>query len=216
MNDIQSKLSLLRTFIKTNGIDVYIIPSTDPHLGEYIPDHWRIISWLTGFTGSSATVVVTESFAGLWTDSRYYAQAEVQLRDSGFELMRPASPDKTDFIWWIAENIDTGSKIALDGRIFSIEQIRKLIKTLDDKTVSFNFDCDLISVLWTDRPPMPGSHAFDHSTLYCGKERSVKIAEVREKMRIRGVDYHLLTSTDDIMWLLNIRGKDVKYSQLLT
>ena len=216
MNDIQSKLSLLRTFIKTNGIDVYIIPSTDPHLGEYIPDHWRIIAWLTGFTGSSATVVVTESFAGLWTDSRYYAQAEVQLRDSGFELMRPASPDKTDFIWWIAENIDTGSKIALDGRIFSIEQIRKLIKTLDDKTVSFNFDCDLISVLWTDRPPMPGSHAFDHSTLYCGKERSVKIAEVREKMIIRGVDYHLLTSTDDIMWLLNIRGKDVKYSPLLT
>jgi len=216
MNDIQSKLSLLRTFIKTNGIDVYIIPSTDPHLGEYIPDHWRIIAWLTGFTGSSATVVVTESFAGLWTDSRYYAQAEVQLRDSGFELMRPASPDKTDFIWWIAENIDTGSKIALDGRIFSIEQIRKLIKTLDDKTVSFNFDCDLISVLWTDRPPMPDSHAFDHSTLYCGKERSVKIAEVREKMRIRGVDYHLLTSTDDIMWLLNIRGKDVKYSPLLT
>jgi len=216
MTSFKEKLALLRAGLKEKKIDAYIIPSTDPHLGEYIPDHWRIIAWLTGFTGSSATVVVTESFAGLWTDSRYYAQAEVQLRDSGFELMRPASPDKTDFIWWIAENIDTGSKIALDGRIFSIEQIRKLKKTLDDKTVSFNFDCDLISVLWIDRPPMPGSHAFDHSTLYCGKERSVKIAEVREKMKIRGVDYHLLTSTDDIMWLLNIRGKDVKYSPLLT
>lgn len=216
MTSFKEKLALLRVVLKEKKIDAYIIPSTDPHLGEYIPDHWRIIAWLTGFTGSSATVVVTESFAGLWTDSRYYAQAEVQLRDSGFELMRPASPDKTDFIWWIAENIDTGSKIALDGRIFSIEQIRKLKKTLDDTTVSFNFDCDLISVLWTDRPPMPGSHAFDHSTLYCGKERSVKIAEVREKMRIRGVDYHFLTLTDDIMWLLNIRGKDVKYSPLLT
>jgi len=216
MTSFKEKLALLRAVLKEKKIDAYIIPSTDPHLGEYIPDHWRIIAWLTGFTGSSATVVVTESFAGLWTDSRYYAQAEVQLRDSGFELMRPAHPDKTDFIWWIAENIDTGSKIALDGRIFSIEQIRKLKKTLDDKTVSFNFDCDLISVLWTDRPSMPGSQAFDHSTLYCGKERSVKIAEVREKMGIRGVDYHLLTSTDDIMWLLNIRGKDVKYSPLLT
>src|SRR5674536_88655 len=132
MQSSLEKLAGLRNLMKNSGIDLYIIPSTDPHLGEYIPDHWRIIAWLTGFTGSSATVVVTESFAGLWTDSRYYAQAEVQLRDSGFELMRPASPDKTDFIWWIAENIDTGSKIALDGRIFSIEQIRKLKKTLDD------------------------------------------------------------------------------------
>ena len=216
MTSFIEKLALLRAGLKEKKIDAYIIPSTDPHLGEYIPDHWRIIAWLTGFTGSSATVVVTESFAGLWTDSRYFAQAEVQLRDSGFELMRPASPDKTDFIWWIAENIDTGSKIALDGRIFSIEQTRKLKKSLEDKKVSFNFDCDLISGLWTDRPPMPDSLAFDHSTLFCGKERSVKIAEVREKMRIRGVDYHLLTSTDDIMWLLNIRGKDVKYTPLLT
>ncbi len=216
MTSFKENLALLRAGLREKKIDAYIIPSTDPHLGEYIPDHWRIIAWLTGFTGSAATVVVTESFAGLWTDSRYFAQAEDQLRDSDFDLMRPATPDKTDFMWWIDENINTGSKIALDGRIFSIEQMRKFEKLLEDKSVSFNFDCDLISGLWPDRPPIPDSLAFDHSSLFCGKDRSVKIAEVREKMRIRGVDYHLLTSTDDIMWLLNIRGNDVKYTPLLT
>src|SRR5665811_2086265 len=101
MTSFKEKLALLRAVLKEKKIDAYIIPSTDPHLGEYIPDHWRIIAWLTGFTGSAASVVVTESFAALWTDSRYFAQAEDQLRDSGFNLMRPVPPDKTDLIGWI-------------------------------------------------------------------------------------------------------------------
>ena len=215
MTSFIEKLALLRAEMKEQNIDAYIIPSTDPHLGEYIPDHWRIIGWLTGFTGSAAAVVVTESFAALWTDSRYFAQAEDQLRDSGFNLMRPVPPDKTDLIGWIAENIDTGSKIGLDGRIFSVEQTRKFEQSLGNKSAVFNFECDLIFGLWPDRPLMPDSPAFDHSTRFCGKDRSVKIVEVREQMRIRGVDYHLLTSVDDIMWLLNIRGNDIKYSPLL-
>jgi len=215
MTSFIEKLALLRAEMKEQNIDAYIIPSTDPHLGEYIPDHWRIIGWLTGFTGSAASVVVTESFAALWTDSRYFAQAEDQLRDSGFNLMRPVPPDKTDLIGWIAENIDTGSKIGLDGRIFSVEQTRKFEQSLGNKSAVFNFECDLIFGLWPDRPLMPDSPAFDHSTRFCGKDRSVKIVEVREQMRIRGVDYHLLTSVDDIMWLLNIRGNDIKYSPLL-
>jgi len=215
MTSFIEKLALLRAEMKEQNIDAYIIPSTDPHLGEYIPDHWRIIGWLTGFTGSAASVVVTESFAALWTDSRYFAQAEDQLRDSGFNLMRPVPPDKTDLIGWIAENIDTGSKIGLDGRIFSVEQTRKFEQSLGNKSAVFNFECDLIFGLWPDRPLMPDSPAFDHSTRFCGKDRSVKIVEVREQMRIRGIDYHLLTSVDDIMWLLNIRGNDIKYSPLL-
>lgn len=216
MTSFIDKLALLRAGLKEKKIDAYIIPSTDPHLGEYIPDHWRIITWLTGFTGSAATVVVTESYAGLWTDARYFIQAEAQLHDSGLTLMKPAFPDKKGFIGWMAENINSGSKIALDGRIFSIESTRNIEKSLEGKKMLFDFNCDLISELWTDRPKMPDSLAFDHSSLFCGKERSVKIAEVRGKMRIRGVDYHLLTSTDDIMWLLNIRGHDVKYTPLLT
>jgi Xaa-Pro aminopeptidase len=202
--------------MKDGNIDIYIIPSTDPHLGEYIPDHWRVISWLTGFTGSAATVIITDSFAGLWTDSRYFIQAENQLTGTGYVLMKPLLPGNKDFSEWLADNFNAGGKIAFDGRILSIVRMRKIEKALEGRNVSFDIACDLISGLWTDRPPMPLSAAFDHSVVFCGKERSLKIAEVREQMRKQNVNYHLLTSVDDIMWLLNVRGNDVEYSPLLT
>ncbi len=215
MSSFTENLALLQAIMKENSITAYIVPSTDPHLGEYVPDHWQLIAWLTGFTGSAATVVITDSFAGLWTDSRYFIQAESQLPGSGFVLMKPSVSEKKDFISWLTDNLNPGSKIALDGRIFSIKQTRSIEKTLEGKNISFDFNCDLISELWTDRPPIPCSLAFDHSTQFCGKERSVKITEVREQMKIKEADYHLLTSLDDIMWLLNIRGSDIKYSPLL-
>jgi Xaa-Pro aminopeptidase len=215
MNLSSEKLASLRAAMKSNNIDAYIIPSTDPHLGEYVPDHWRIISWLTGFTGSSGTVVVTDSIAGLWTDSRYYLQAESQLQNSGFILLNPVNTLNHDFISWIEETTTVGSRIGIDGRIFSIETIRKIEKSLEHKNVSFNVNCDIICDLWTDRPAMPFSLAFEHLTKYCGKDRSAKIDEVRLEMKAKSIDYHLLTSIDDIMWLLNIRGNDIKYSPLL-
>ena len=216
MSSFVEKLALLRAVMKENNIDAYIIPSTDPHLGEYVPDHWRIIAWLSGFTGSAATIVVTDSFAGLWTDSRYFIQAENQLHGSGYVLMKPVLPEKKDFMDWMVDNLKDESRIALDGRTFSIERMRKIEKSLEGKKVSFDIDCDLISGLWTDRPLMPVSAAFDHPVVFCGKDRSMKIAEVRVQMRKQNGNYHLLTSIDDIMWLLNIRGNDVKYSPLLT
>ena len=130
--------------------------------------------------------------------------------------MKPILPGKKDYNEWIAENLKAGSKIALDGRLYSIEQLRKLEKLLADKDVSIDTECDLISDLWQDRPPVPVSPAFDHPVVFCGKERAVKIAEVRTEMTQMKVDYHLLTSLDDIMWLLNIRGNDINYSPLLT
>jgi Xaa-Pro aminopeptidase len=215
MSSFIENLILLRVIMKEKRIDAYVISSSDPHLGEYVPDHWRIIRWLTGFTGSAATALITDTFAGLWTDSRYFIQAEVQLSGSGFVLMKHVLSEKKDFIGWITENITSGSKIALDGRIFSIEQTRKIEKSLEGKNILFDFNCDLISGLWTDRPPLPNSPAFDHPVKFCGKDRSVKMVEVRDKMKLKEVDYHLLTSLDDIMWMLNIRGSDINYSPLL-
>ena len=215
MNPFSEKISLLRAAMVAQGIDYYVIPSTDPHLGEYVPDHWRLIEWLSGFTGSAATIAISESFAGLWTDSRYFLQAEKQLAGSGIMLMKNSLSGNADFITWLAGNINDGRKMGLDGRIFSIEQIRKIEKLLSGKNILFDFNCDLISGIWTDRPPAPCSMAFDHSLKFCGKERALKIAEVREQMRMVGVDFHLLTSLDDIMWLLNIRGSDIHYSPLL-
>ena len=209
------KLSSLREAMKSESIDLYIIPSTDPHLGEYVPDHWRIIEWLTGFSGSAATIFITESFAGLWTDSLYFLQAETQLEYSDFVLIKPSPTESNDFINWMNNNIISASKIALDGRIFSIDRVRRIKKLTESKVSSIDLSADLISDLWPDRPALPLSTAFDHDLVFCGKNRNVKIDEVRAQMSIRGLDYQLLTSLDDIMWLLNIRGNDVRYSPLL-
>jgi Xaa-Pro aminopeptidase len=215
MNSSVEKLALLRSALHQNSIDLYIIPSSDPHLGEYIPDHWQIIRWLTGFTGSAATVIITDTFAGLWTDSRYFIQAEKQLLGSGFEFVKPGLFERYDFMDFISENVKPGSKIGIDGRIFSIASFRRMEKRLEGKMVSIDTHSDFITSIWADRPPLPFSSAFDHPVEFSGKERSSKLNEVREKMRKLNADYHLLTSNDDIMWLLNIRGSDLKYSPLL-
>ncbi len=212
---MKSQLQKLRSVLKQNNIDAYIIPLSDPHLGEDVPDHWQIINWLTGFSGSAAVVVICDSFAGLWTDSRYFLQAEEELSNSGFKHMRPGPVPEESYIDWLMLNIKDGDRIGLDGRIFSIENYRKLETRLKSKKVDFVTDCDPVSEIWTDRPSLPSSPAFDHPVEFSGKERSVKITEVRERMKSLKMDYHLLTSVDDIMWLLNIRGNDVPYTPLL-
>jgi Xaa-Pro aminopeptidase len=215
MNSSVEKLALLRSALKQNSIDCYIIPTSDPHLGEYISDHWQIIRWLTGFTGSAGTVVITDTFAGLWTDSRYFIQAEKQLSGSGFEFVRPGAFQRNDYMDFVAENSKQGDIIGFDGSIFSIAGFRRLEKKLEGKIVSFATQWDIIESLWIDRPSLPSSSAFNHPLEYSGKDRSAKIIEVREEMRKKNAEFHLLTSTDDIMWLLNIRGSDIKYSPLL-
>jgi Xaa-Pro aminopeptidase len=216
MNIHSTRLALLREAMKENKIDIYIIPTGDPNLGENIPDHWRIIPWLTGFTGSAATVVVTSDFAGLWTDSRYFVQAQDQLRDTEFLFMKPGIYEKKDFVDWLSVNAGSGSSIAVDGRTISIGRMRRIERNLEGRSVKFVTEQDLIAEIWTDRPVAAGSQAFDFPVIYAGKERSTKISEVRSIMKTRNIDFHLLTSADDIMWLLNIRGKDVKYSPLVS
>lgn len=215
MNNSKAKLAQLRALMKKRDIDAYIILNTDPHLGEYIPNHWKIVPWLTGFTGSSAAVVIAKKIAGLWTDSRYFIQAEEQLSGSGFSLKKLNVPSEPSWVEWLAEKMKKGNRIGVDGRIFSSGHLENLKKLLDGKQVVIDIDCDLISDIWTERPPMPDSIAFDHNISFTGKERSVKINEVREQMSKMKVDSHFLTSLDDIMWMLNIRGNDLEYSPLL-
>jgi Xaa-Pro aminopeptidase len=216
MNSSRIKLAQIRRSMKERGIDAYIIPENDPHLGEYIPGHWRIVQWLTGFTGSSATVVIAKKFADLWTDSRYYLQAEEQLYGSGFSMKKLNVPIGSTWVEWLAEKMKKGSRIGVDGRIFSIKSFKNLKRKIDKGKVLIDTDCDLISDIWIGRPLMPDSIAFNHSIAFSGKERDSKIKEVREQMKKMNVNSHLLTSVDDIMWLLNVRGKDLEYSPLLT
>ena len=215
MNSYSDNLFSLRASLKHHNTDAYLMTVSDPHLGEEIPDHWKIIEWLTGFTGSAATVVITESFAGLWTDSRYFIQAASQIQGSGFELIRPVIMKSYGYAEWLSENLKPGNILALDGRIWSVQQFRKLEAGLTDKGITVDYKTDIISDIWDDRPEMPEGAAFDHPLEFAGKDRAVKIREVREEMRKLRADYHLLTAPDDIMWLLNIRGSDLKYSPLM-
>lgn len=201
--------------MQISGVDALILPSADPHMGEYIPDHWRIIEWLTGFTGSAATVVVTNEFAGLWTDSRYYTQAEMQLKGTGFQTVRPGIYSWKSYMDFILEEVPAGKKIGIDGRLYSIYDFRELTNKVKGRDVRFDTECNLIEGMWEGRPPLPVSQASDHPIVSAGKGREDKISEVRRIMNQHGADFHLLTSPDDIMWMLNIRGNDLKYSPLL-
>jgi Xaa-Pro aminopeptidase len=215
MNQYKRRLRQLREMIKGHGIDVYFIPGTDPHLGENIPDHWKIVQWLTGFTGSAATVIVTKSFAGLWTDSRYFLQAERQLEGTGFEMMKMGGTDGLPINSWLLTNIKKSAIIAFDGRLYSNSLFRMLKDSLKAKQPVFATAIDLISGLWENRPSLPDSVAFEHTIEFSGVKREFKIRMVREEMKVMNIDYHLLNSPDDIMWLLNMRGSDIHFSPLL-
>ena len=162
-----------------------------------------------GFTGSAGTVVITLTDAGLWTDGRYYIQAENQIRNTGIQLFRMMDPGVPSYAEWLSSVLDDGDCVGFDGNVFSVEMVRSLEKVLTKKRISCNMDHDLIGELWTERPQLPSSPVFIHELQYAGKSRLEKINEVRSEMKKLGANYFLLTSLDDIAWLLNIRGADV-------
>ena len=211
-----SRLKALRKAMKASGADAYIIPASDPHLGEYVPAHWRVMAWMTGFTGSAGTVVVTQKFAGLWTDSRYFIQAGQQLSGSGFELVKLRIPHTPEYIEWLSENLKKKGVVGVNGKVLSIGLLKMMEKEFSKKNITIDISSDLIADLWTDRQPMPKSLAFEHPFEFAGVNRGSKIKAIREKMAGMGVVYQLLTSPDDIMWMLNIRGNDVDYCPLIT
>jgi len=202
--------------MEKNKIDACIIPITDPHLGEYVPEHWRVIEWLTGFTGSAANVVVTHDFAGLWTDSRYFIQAERELNGSGFELVKLQIPHTPEYVNWLVEKMPAKSIVAVDGKVMPIGTVKYIEKLFARRDLVLKYNIDLISGIMTDRAAMPEAKAFEHDVAYAGYDRRTKISEIRKRMAGLGADYHLLSSLDDIAWTLNIRGSDVTYSPLFT
>lgn len=215
MESHQKRLDQLRSVMLNDGISHLIIYSADPHFNEDLPEYWQVIKWLSGFTGSTATIVVTQDFAGLWTDSRYFIQAEKELQGSGFEFVKITSGEKTGYLNLLNEIITQHSVVGFDGRIFPASAFGKLKSGVSGKEVTFVTDYDPITALWTDRPGLPSSMAFDHPVIYCGTERSAKMNEIRELMDRRNIRFQYLASPDDIMWMLNIRGKDLSYSPLV-
>jgi len=215
MHSSADKLKQVRSAIQNDGISHFIIYTADPHFNEDLPEYWQVIKWLSGFTGSTATIVVTQNFAGLWTDSRYYIQAERELSGSGFELLKAISGERYGYLDFLDENTSSESVIGIDGRIFSASAFRKLKRRLSGKNLTYVTGYDPITTLWADRPGLPSSVAFDHPVIFCGTDRTARIKEIRDQMSRKDVEFLFLASPEDIMWLLNIRGNDLFYSPLI-
>ncbi len=210
MIDVDKNIKNLRALLDENEFSAYLIPSSDPHQSEYVADHWASRAWISGFTGSAGIVIITKDHAGLWTDSRYFVQAEKQLKNNCVELHKQVIPHAPEHIAWLCENLPEGAKVGFDGMLFSQAQVRALAKAFYKKNFEIDYSKDLIAPIWKDRPPLPSNQVFEHALLHSGQSRKDKIATIREKMQALGCSHHLVTSLDDIAWLLNIRSSDVK------
>lgn len=214
MKNNKEKLASIRQSMKANGVAAYIIPSADPHISEYLPEYFKSIRFLTGFTGSVSTVVITEDFAGLWVDSRYFVQAAEQLKDTGFEMVKLKAQGMPEYIEWLSESLPQNSKIAFDEKTVSIVLGLQLEKQLAYKNISF-IDYDFVGEIWANRPELPFAPAYLISDEVTGQSVNSKLSAIRANMKKLRTDYHLISSLDDMAWIFNLRGQDVSYNPVV-
>lgn len=205
---ISERIHALRMWFKPN-IQAFIIPSTDPHLSEYVAPHWKSREWISGFTGSAGTVVITEKKAGLWTDSRYFLQAAEQLQGSGIDLYKEMLPETPSITKFLSDELQPGKSVGIDGKMFSVEQVESMQAELSAKNIQIVFCPDPMDELWENRPPMPESPAFVYDIKYAGKSCSEKIAAIRTELKKKSAESVMLSALDEIAWSLNLRGNDV-------
>lgn len=189
-----------------------LVPSADPHLSEYLPERWQGRQWLSGFTGSMGTLVVTRDQAALFADSRYWVQAEAQLAGSGIELVKIATGGSTAHVDWLARACQAGDTVGVDGNVLGLGAAQQLRSVLQAAGVQLRTDVDLLQALWPDRPGLPAATVYEHVAPHATLPRSAKLAQVREAMARHGATHHLISTVDDVAWLLNLRGADVEYN----
>ncbi len=211
-NDIRTRLTALRQEMKEQSVDTLIVPTSDPHLSEYLPLHWRSREWLSGFTGSAGTLIVGMKKASLWVDSRYWTQAEKQLEGSGIEMCRVSGGAQIPYLKWIEAHLPAGATVAIDGHLLSLSQGRLLEKALTDNQLSFRPDVDLISSIWKDRASIPKTPVFEHTRQFVAMSRIDKIERIRYHMKESAVNWHLISTLDDIAWTFNLRGSDIEFN----
>jgi Xaa-Pro aminopeptidase len=208
--NIDQRIEAIRLEMKKKELDAYLIPSSDPHQSEYVAAHWQSRKWISGFTGSAGIAIITDDHAGLWTDSRYFLQAEDELANSEMILHKQKIPHAPEHITWLQENLAEGSVVGCDGMLFSLSQIHHLEKNFEEKNIALDFNQDLINETWKDRPALPKNIIFEHDISFAGKSRLDKLNTIREVMRQKNANYHLVTTLDDIAWIFNIRSNDVE------
>jgi Xaa-Pro aminopeptidase len=209
------KLNTLRNRMKARGLDAYIITGADAHGSGYVADYWKTRAWFSGFTGSNGMVVVTHNKAGLWTDGRYFIQAEKELSGSGIPLYKMDEPDVPTYQAFLKDELPKGGRVAFDGRTMVVQSFDTLRKFLKDKDAVYEYETDMIGDLWEDRPVKPANPAFAHEIKFTGLTAKEKLGLVREQMVKKEIGGYLVSALDDIAWLLNIRGSDVPYTPVV-
>ena len=213
--DTVKNLEALREAMRRVNVSAVIIPGTDPHQSEYVNPHWKVRDWVTGFTGSNGTAVVTLDAAGLWTDSRYFLQAADQLQDSGFDLHKEDIPGEATITEWLADQLQENEILAVDGRLFTINKANELEDFCGANGFRFATDFAPADSIWNNRPARPMSQAFVHELCYTGESAESKINKVLGEVEAMGADAIFLPALDEIAWTLNIRGADVECNPLV-
>jgi len=209
---IRMRITHLREVMARHGVHAVLVPSADPHLSEYLPARWQGREWLSGFTGSMATLVVAAERAVLFADSRYWVQAEAELAGTGIDLVKIPTGTSTAHIDWLAEQTPLGATVAVDGQVLGLASAQALQQALNTAGVVLRTDTDLLDEIWPERPATPSQPVYEHSAPQATLGRTAKLAQVREAMAARGATHHFVSTVDDIAWLTNLRGSDVTYN----
>ncbi|MGL6199933.1 MAG: aminopeptidase P family protein [Lachnospiraceae bacterium] len=212
---VSERIEKLRSLMSQNDIDAYVIPTADFHQSEYVGEHFKARAYISGFTGSYGTVVITKDDGRLWTDGRYFLQAETQLAGSGISLMKMNEPEVPMLSEWLADTLPVGSTLGFDGRVVSVEEGQEYETALTDKQVHFQYSCDLIKEVWENRPAPACEPVFILEEKYAGESTASKLKRVREAMHQKGATVHVIASLDDIAWLINMRGNDIEFFPMI-
>ncbi len=213
--NVTERVQRLRSLMAEKGIDAYVVPTADFHQSEYVGEHFKARKFITGFSGSYGTAVITKDDGGLWTDGRYFFQAENQLSGSGIRLMKMFVGDTPSITEYLQANIPEGGAVGFDGRVLSMGEGQEYEEALSAKNIRIHYSDDLIDAIWEDRPSLSKKPAFFLEEKYSGESSASKLARVRKAMAEKGADSHIIASLDDVCWLLNIRGDDVDFFPLL-
>ncbi len=206
---IREKLEALRVLMAERGMDAYIIPTSDFHETEYVGSYFKAREFMSGFTGSTGTLVVCKKSAALWVDGRYFIQASKELKDSSIEMMKAGERGTPTIAEYLLENIKEGGKLGFDGRVINTALAKTFSHALSNKHIEMLCDEDLVGMIWKERPTLPKGKSFILEEKYCGKSVQEKLCDIRNYMKDRGCTYHIMTTLDDIAWTFNMRGNDI-------
>jgi Xaa-Pro aminopeptidase len=206
------RIERVQDALKQQGLAAVLVPSSDPHLSEYLPERWQGRQWLSGFTGSMGTLVVTQTDAAVFADSRYWTQAEAELAGSGCTLVKIPTGTATHHIDWLATHVKRGATVGVDGNVLGLGAAQQLQRALDAAGVNLRTDFDVLDAVWPERPGLPSGSVYEHLAPHAALSRAAKLAQVREAFMAQGASHHAISSVDDIAWLFNLRGADVSYN----